>query len=76
MSASAEHAATVMQATLANIPTNDLIAELATREGVAYYVVNGEEEYLITTTTIEDRTKNVRRLESFTGRTRILTVVD
>lgn len=74
MSASAEHAAATVQATLANIPTNDLIAELATRENIACYTVGEEEAYLIRKTSVEDRAHSI--LEQYEGPVRILTVVD
>ena len=76
MSASAEHAAEELQATLASISTNDLIRELSTREGIACYTVNAEEAYLIQKTTVEDQVKNIRRLESHEGPILILTVVE
>jgi len=73
MSASADHAATVMQETLSGIPTNDLIAELATREGIEVYTVGTEEEYLIKRMGVEARHEV---LEAYHGPIRILTVVD
>lgn len=76
MSKSAEHAAKDLQALLADISTNDLIQELSTREGIACYTVNAEEAYLIQKTTVEDQVKNIRRLESYHGPVRILTVVE
>lgn len=42
MSASAEHAAEDLQATLAGISTNDLVDELAKREGVEELVIKPE----------------------------------
>jgi hypothetical protein len=47
MSASAEHAAEVLQATLAGISTKDLADELAKREGVKEHICNENEAYVI-----------------------------
>jgi hypothetical protein len=47
MSASADHAAEALQAILAAISRDDLIAELVSREGVCPYAIKDGESYLI-----------------------------
>lgn len=47
MSKSADHAAEALQAILAAISRDDLIAELVSREGVAGYTVKDGGKYLI-----------------------------
>jgi len=76
MSASADHAATVMQETLSGIPTNDLIAELATREGVELYQVKDEEKYIVQKIWNDGNGFIAQTLESYEGPIRIITVVD
>ena len=72
MSASADHAAEALQAILAAISTNDLIAELMTRDGISAYPILGGESYLIQKTG-ENGTANI---EYYHGPVTIITVVD
>jgi hypothetical protein len=68
MSKSAEQAAEKLQALLSSVSTEDLIAELVTREGVQMFKTQPDVKYCI-----EDET---RIYESDEGPIRIITVVD
>lgn len=68
MSASAEHAAEVLQADLASISTKDLFDELAKRDGVNNYSIDPHIRYVV-----EDETGIYT---SDTGPAFILVVID
>lgn len=72
MSYMSELDAETRQEYLSDVSTNDLINELATREGIACYTVGDEEAYLIQRTTVEGRVENIER---YHGSVTILTVV-
>jgi hypothetical protein len=74
MSKSADHAAEALQAILAAISVEDLIGELATRDGVGIdHIIKDNESYLIQKTNTSGQ-KEI--LEQYTGPVRIITVVD
>jgi hypothetical protein len=69
MSKSADHAAGALQAILAAISRDDLIAELVSREGIAWYQVSDEESYRI-----QKGQYGWITLENHSGPIRIITV--
>ena len=70
MSRSADHAAEALQAILAAISTNDLIAELASRERVSRYSVKKGEQYQIQ----KEVPFGMEDLEAYHGPVTIITV--
>lgn len=72
MSKSAEHAADELQALLSSVSTEDLFAELVSREGVSHYTVKDGEPYMIRTWG-ENGTGIIER---YLGPVDIITVVD
>jgi len=79
MSKSAEHAAEVLQATLANISTKDLVDELSKREGVKELTVmpvEGVYQIRIGTPDEDDRYPPKWIQELGNGPARILVVID
>ena len=61
---------------LTTIPTADLIAELAKRDGIYVYTIAEDEEYRISKSGIVDGQKNTEVLELYEGSAKIITVVD
>ena len=57
---------------MTDVPTCDLVAELATREGVTEYVAGGQDRYLVRVKTDE----GVSRVDFDLGPATILVVVD
>lgn len=73
MSKSAEHAAEVLQATLAGISTKDLVDELSKREGVEELVCTDPESgYCVSI----DLSNGGMHISPGTGPARILVVID